>query len=54
MSEGCPHTHILVGPPREGLRGKAFIAALLDRDESLANQAAADRTATGLAGELSG
>ena len=53
LGEGCPHTHILVGPPSGGLRGKAFIAALLDRAESLADQATADRTASELAGELS-
>ncbi|HEV7976872.1 hypothetical protein [Amycolatopsis sp.] len=54
LGEGCPHTHVLVGPPQRELRGKAFIAALLGRDETLADQAAADRTALGLAGELSG
>jgi diadenosine tetraphosphate (Ap4A) HIT family hydrolase len=54
LGEGCPHTHILAGPPRGGLRGKAFIAALLDRDETLANRAAADRTAIRLTDELSG
>jgi hypothetical protein len=41
-----------VGPPGGGLRGKAFIAALLDRDESLADQANAEQTAIELAGEL--
>ncbi|WP_297544734.1 hypothetical protein [Amycolatopsis sp.] len=54
LGEGCPHTHILAGPPQGGLRGKAFIAALLDRDETLADQPAADRTAVRLAEELSG
>ena len=53
LGEGCPHTHILVAPPSRGLRGTAFIAALLGRDESLADQATADRTAIKLAGELS-
>jgi hypothetical protein len=53
LGEGCPHTHVLVGPPSAGLRGGAFIAALLGRDPSLADQATADRTAIGLTGDLS-
>ena len=53
LGEGCPHTHVLVGPPGAGLRGGAFIAALLGRDPSLADQAAADRTAVELTGDLS-
>jgi diadenosine tetraphosphate (Ap4A) HIT family hydrolase len=52
LGEGCPHTHILVGPPSGGLRGKEFIAALLDHNESLTNPVTARRTATELAGEL--
>ena len=52
LGEGCPHTHILLGPPSGGLRGPAFIAALLGRDESLTNPVTARRTATELAGEL--
>jgi diadenosine tetraphosphate (Ap4A) HIT family hydrolase len=54
LGEGCPHTHILAGPPQRELRGKAFISALLSRDETLADQAAADGIAGRLAGELSG
>jgi diadenosine tetraphosphate (Ap4A) HIT family hydrolase len=53
LGEGCPHTHILVGPPHREVRGKAFIAALLNRDQSLADQATTDLTAVGLASELS-
>jgi hypothetical protein len=53
LGEGCPHTHILVGPPSAGLRGTAFIAALLGRDQTLANQATAEQTAIELAGALS-
>jgi diadenosine tetraphosphate (Ap4A) HIT family hydrolase len=53
LGEGCPHTHILVGPPQRALRGRAFMAALLGRDESLADQASAEQTAMKLAGELS-
>jgi diadenosine tetraphosphate (Ap4A) HIT family hydrolase len=54
LGEACPHTHILVGPPQRELRGKAFIAALLDRDKSVVDQATTDLTAIGLASELSG
>jgi diadenosine tetraphosphate (Ap4A) HIT family hydrolase len=53
LGEGCPHTHVLVGPPSAGLRGGAFITALLGRDPSLADQATADRTAIELTGDLS-
>ncbi|MDT5184553.1 MAG: hypothetical protein QOI29_2711, partial [Mycobacterium sp.] len=53
LGEGCPHTHILLGPPTGGLRGPAFIAALLGRDPSLADRATADRTAIELTGDLS-
>ena len=53
LGEGCPHTHILVGPPSGGLRGTAFIAALLGRDKTLADQATAEQTAIELAGALS-
>jgi diadenosine tetraphosphate (Ap4A) HIT family hydrolase len=53
LGEGCAHTHILVGPPTQELRGAAFIAALLGRNESLIDAVAADHTALKLAGELS-
>jgi diadenosine tetraphosphate (Ap4A) HIT family hydrolase len=53
LGEGCPHTHILVGPPSGGLRGGAFVAALLGRDQSLVDQATAEQTAIELAGALS-
>jgi diadenosine tetraphosphate (Ap4A) HIT family hydrolase len=53
LGEGCPHTHILVGPPSGELRGTAFIAALLGRDQTLADQATAEQTAIELAGALS-
>jgi diadenosine tetraphosphate (Ap4A) HIT family hydrolase len=53
LGEGCPHTHILVGPPSAGLRGAAFIAALLSRDQSLVDQATAEQTANQLAREMS-
>lgn len=52
LGEGCPHTHILLGPPGAGLRGSAFIGALFNRDESLVDEAAAKSTATSLADEL--
>jgi hypothetical protein len=52
LGEGCPHTHILLGPPSAGLRGSAFIGALFNRDESIVDEAAAIRTATALADEL--
>jgi diadenosine tetraphosphate (Ap4A) HIT family hydrolase len=53
LGEGCAHTHILVGPPTQELRGAAFIAALLGRNESLIDAVAAENTALKLAGELS-
>jgi hypothetical protein len=53
LGEGCPHTHILLGPPSAGLRGTAFIAALLGRDQSLVDQATAEQTANQLAGAMS-
>jgi diadenosine tetraphosphate (Ap4A) HIT family hydrolase len=53
LGEGCPHTHVLVGPPSAELRGAAFITALLGRDPSLSDQATADRTAIELTGDLS-
>lgn len=53
LGEGCLHTHILVGPPSGGLRGPAFITALLGRDQTLADQATAEQTAIDLAGALS-
>jgi diadenosine tetraphosphate (Ap4A) HIT family hydrolase len=53
LGEGCPHTHILVGPPSAGLRGGAFISAMMRRDESLANQQEAERAADALRGTLS-
>jgi diadenosine tetraphosphate (Ap4A) HIT family hydrolase len=53
LGEGCPHTHILMGPPSGGLRGPEFITALLGRDQTLADQATAEQTAIELAGALS-
>jgi len=53
LGEGCQHTHILLGPPSAGLRGVAFIAALLGRDQTLADAATAEQTAIELAGALS-
>jgi diadenosine tetraphosphate (Ap4A) HIT family hydrolase len=52
LGEGCPHTHILLGPPQQQLRGAAFITGLLGRDESLTDQAAALRVAVELADQL--
>ncbi|MFC8826033.1 hypothetical protein ACFT9I_11825 [Streptomyces sp. NPDC057137] len=54
LGEGCPHTHILLGPPRRDLRGPDFVTALLRRDESLADAAGASRIAGALADELNG
>jgi diadenosine tetraphosphate (Ap4A) HIT family hydrolase len=53
LGEGCAHTHILVGPPTQELRGAALIAALLGRNDSLIDPVAADHIALKLAGELS-
>jgi diadenosine tetraphosphate (Ap4A) HIT family hydrolase len=53
LGEGCAHTHILVGPPYGALRGKAFITALLNRDQSLADPATAEPIEVELAGALS-
>jgi hypothetical protein len=53
LGEGCPHTHILLGPPSAGLRGSAFIAALMGHDESLVDQAEAERIAKALRDTLS-
>lgn len=53
LGEGCPHTHILLGPPSAGLRGGAFIGALMGRDESLVDQAEAERIANALRDTLS-
>jgi diadenosine tetraphosphate (Ap4A) HIT family hydrolase len=53
LGEGCPHTHILLGPPSAGLRGSAFIGALMGRDESLVDQAEAERIAKALRDTLS-
>ncbi|MEU9898679.1 hypothetical protein ACIBCS_36530 [Streptomyces phaeochromogenes] len=52
LGEGCPHTHVLLGPPQQDLRGAAFITGLLRRDASLADEATALRVARDLAGEL--
>jgi diadenosine tetraphosphate (Ap4A) HIT family hydrolase len=53
LGEGCPHTHVLLGPPSAGLRGSAFIGALMRRDESLVDQAEAERIAKALRDTLS-
>ncbi|MFD7088015.1 hypothetical protein ACFV94_09380 [Streptomyces sp. NPDC059896] len=52
LGEGCPHTHILLGPPRRDVRGAAFVTGLLRRDESLADVEGALRIAGELADEL--
>jgi diadenosine tetraphosphate (Ap4A) HIT family hydrolase len=52
LGEGCPHTHILLGPPRRELRGAAFLTGLLHRDDSLADETAAIDVARRLADEL--
>jgi hypothetical protein len=52
MGEGCPHTHVLIGPPGPDLRGSAFLRALLHRDASLADEHAALSMAADLAAEL--
>jgi len=52
LGEGCPHTHILLGPPQRDRRGAAFITGLLRRDTALVDEAAAARTADRLAAEL--
>jgi len=52
LGENSPHTHVLLGPPRQGLRGAAFITGLMHRDPSLADEAAALHVARDLAGAL--
>jgi diadenosine tetraphosphate (Ap4A) HIT family hydrolase len=52
LGEGCPHTHVLLGPPQRERRGAAFLTGLLRRDATLADEAAAARTAARLAAEL--
>lgn len=52
LGENCPHTHILIGPPRPDLRGSAFLRAILRRDEFLADEHEAHRVATDVAAEL--
>jgi len=54
LGEGCPHTHVLIGPPTQSSRGAAFITRLLRRDQSLADEPTARRLATELATELAG
>jgi hypothetical protein len=54
LGEGCPHTHILMGPPRSDLRGAPFLTGLLRREESLADEVTALRVAGELANELTG
>ena len=53
LGEGCAHTHVLVGPPSAGLRGNAFLTALLRRDESLADEEQTERIADALRKTLS-
>ncbi|MGW6769694.1 hypothetical protein ACWGBX_04670 [Streptomyces sp. NPDC055037] len=52
LGEGCPHTHILLGPPSSGRRGAEFLTALLGRDSSLTDRATAARFTEALANEL--
>jgi diadenosine tetraphosphate (Ap4A) HIT family hydrolase len=52
LGERVPHTHILMGPPGHGLRGRAFLDRLLRRDESLVDQPAAERVSAEVAGLL--
>ena len=48
LGEGCPHTHILMGPPTAGLRGNEFLSALMRREESLTDIATSERIANAL------
>jgi hypothetical protein len=54
LGERSPHTHILMGPPGHGARGREFLDRLLGRDQSLVDQPAADRTAADIAALLAG
>jgi hypothetical protein len=54
LGERVPHTHILMGPPGHGLRGREFLDRLLRRDQSLVDQTSADRTAADVAALLAG
>jgi diadenosine tetraphosphate (Ap4A) HIT family hydrolase len=54
LGENCPHTHILLGPPRGELSGAAFITGLLRRDELLVDEVAAVGVARDLSVELAG
>jgi diadenosine tetraphosphate (Ap4A) HIT family hydrolase len=49
LGERVPHTHILMGPPGHGLRGREFLDRLLQRDESLVDQPAAERVSADFA-----
>jgi len=54
LGERSPHTHILMGPPSHGARGREFLDRLLRRDQSLVDQPATDRTAADIAALLAG
>ena len=54
LGERVPHTHILMGPPGHGLRGREFLDRLLRRDEALVDQPVAERIATDVAALLAG
>jgi hypothetical protein len=54
LGERVPHTHILMGPPGHGVRGREFLDRLLRRDQSLVDQTSADRTAADVAALLAG
>jgi hypothetical protein len=43
MGERVAHTHILMGPPTHGLRGREFLDLLLRRDQSLVDTPTAER-----------
>jgi hypothetical protein len=43
LGERVAHTHILMGPPAHGLRGREFLDLLLRRDHSLADMPTAER-----------
>jgi len=54
LGERVPHTHILMGPPGHGMRGREFLDRLLRRDQSLVDQPTAKRIAADVAALLAG
>jgi len=54
LGERVRHTHILMGPPGSGVRGREFLDRLLRRDQSLVDQLRAERVAADVGVLLAG